>query len=101
MESAIRAPQIGDMVFVFAKMNSGKLTTISGPVREVSTEDVYVAVDAIEYTRSNADDDGVALDKKIWPESAAKFVRVCVPLDKMKLFQGTWMEDAPCWEVRV
>jgi hypothetical protein len=64
MESTVRAPQTGDMVFVLAKMSSGRLTAISGLIREVSTEDVYIAVDSIELIHGDAQDDGVALDKK-------------------------------------
>ena len=100
MESTVRAPQTGDMVFVFAKMNSGKLTEISGNIEEISTDHVYFAVDAIELIHSAADDDGRPLEKKIWSKDAAKFLRIGVPLDKIKPFEGTWVEDAPCWEVR-
>lgn len=101
MESTVRAPQTGNMVFVFAKMNSGKLTEISGNIEEISTNHVYVAVDCIELIHGTVDDDGLPLEKKIWAEDAAKFLRVGVPLNKMKPFEGTWVEDAPCWEVRI
>jgi hypothetical protein len=101
MESTVRAPQTGDVVFVFAKMNSGKLTEISGNIEEISMNYVYFTVDCIELIHSTADDDGQPLEKRIWPDNAVKFLRVGVPLNKMKPFEGTWDENAPCWEVRI
>jgi hypothetical protein len=101
MESTVRAPQTGDVVFVFAKMNSGKLTELSGNIEEILTNYVYIAVDCIELIHSTADDDEVPLEKKIWPEDATKHLRIGVPLNKMKPFEGTWDENAPCWEVRI
>ena len=101
MESTVRAPQTGDVVFVLAKMNSGKLTEISGSIEEISANHVYFAVDCIELIHSTADDDGTLLERKIWPEDAANLLRVGVPLNKMKPFEGTWGKDAPCWEVRI
>jgi hypothetical protein len=101
MESmTLRAPRTGDVVFVFAKMNSGRLTEISGSVDEMSADYVYIAVDCIELVHS-ADEDGEALERKFWPETETKLLRVCIPLDKIKPFEGTLDKDAPCWVVRI
>jgi hypothetical protein len=101
MESTVRAPQTGDTVFVFVKMNSGKLTEISGFIEEISTSHVYFTVDAIELIHGDAHDEGRALERKLWAENAAKFLRVGVPLDKMKWSEETGDEDEPCWEIRI
>jgi hypothetical protein len=99
MESMVRAPRTGDVIFVFTKMGSGRLTEISGSIEEVSTDQVHFAVDCIELVHS-VDEDGEALERKLWQETETKFLRVCVPLDRVKPFEGTLDKDAPCWIVR-
>jgi len=101
MEATLRAPHTGDTVFVFTKMNSGKLTEISGFVEEISTNYVYFAVDCIELIHSDDKDSGQSLERKFWPETEARLLRVGVPLDKMKPFEGTLDVDAPCWVIRM
>lgn len=41
MESPPRAPRAGDMVIVLARMDSGKVTEMSGSVEDVSMDYVY------------------------------------------------------------
>jgi hypothetical protein len=101
MESTVRAPQAGDTVFVFVKMKSGKLTELSGFIEEIYAKYVYFAVNAIELLRADADDDGQALERKLWAEAAPKLLRVGVPLDEMKPFDGALYEDTASWEVRI
>jgi hypothetical protein len=76
MESTVRAPQAGDTVFVFVKMKSGRLTELSGFIEEISAKYAYFAVDAIELLLADADDDGQALEKKLWADSTPKLLRV-------------------------
>lgn len=101
MESTGRAPQNGDMVFVFAKMDSGRLTEISGNIEEISANYVYFTVDSLELISGGPDDDGRAFERRFWPGTAPKLFRVGVPLHEMKPFEGTGEKDAPCWEVRI
>ena len=82
MKSTARAPLTGDMVFVFVKMKSGKVTELRGNIEEVSSEHAYFVT-------------------KTWPEGATNSVRVGVRLDKMKPFGGSLNEEAPCWEVKI
>ena len=100
MKSTMRVPLTGDMVFVFVKMKSGKVTELSGNIEEVSSEHAYFVPNAIELIRV-ADDDGQSLETRTCPEGAINSVRIGVRLDKMKPFGGLLDEEAPCWEVRI
>jgi hypothetical protein len=100
MESTLRAPRTGDTVIVFAKMQSGRLTELSGHVEEVSADHAYFALDSI-HLMLNDKDDGYPLEAKKWPETAKNLLRVGVPLDEMKPFDGDLDEDAPCWLIRM
>jgi hypothetical protein len=101
MESTVRAPQAGDTVFVFVKMKSGRLTELSGFIEEIASTYAYFAVDAIELLHADADDNGQALEGKLWANASPKLLRVGVPLDEMKPFDGALYEDTASWEVRI
>jgi len=102
MESIVRSPQAGDMVIVLAKMKSGKFTELSGLIEAVSADYAYFGLDSINLCENLADDDGTPLEKKMWPKNATKLLRVGVPLDDIKPFDGSPVDkDDPCWEVRV
>jgi hypothetical protein len=47
MESTVKVPQVGDVVFVFAKMKSGKITELSGSIEHISNDYAYFALDAM------------------------------------------------------
>lgn len=102
MESPVRSPQAGDMVLVLAKMKSGRFTELSGFIEDISAGYAHFGLDSIHLCENLADDDGTPLEKKMWPKDATKLSRVGVPLDELKPFDGTPVdEDAPCWEVRM
>jgi hypothetical protein len=100
MESTPRAPQIGDTVFILARMKSGRFTELSGVIEGVLTDYVYFGLESINLTPGNKDD-VLLLESKIWPKRAGKLLRVGVPLNDLKPFDGKLDKDAPCWEVRV
>jgi hypothetical protein len=102
MESTVRSPQAGDMVIVLAKMKSGRFTELSGLIEDISADYVYFGLDSINLCENLADDDGTPLERKLWPKDATKLLRLGVPLDEMKPFDGDPVDkDDPCWEVRI
>ena len=102
MKSTVRSPQTGDMVIVLAKMKSDRFTELSGCIEDISAGYVYFGLDSIHLCENLADDDGTPLEKRMWPKDATKLLRVGVPLDELKPFDGTPVdEDEPCWEVRM
>src|SRR5215472_5094590 len=80
-ESTPGAPCAGDMVIALAKMNSGKVTEMSGYVEDVSTDYVYFALDTICSGPDPEEDDRPPLEEKTWPKTAIHLLRVGVPLD--------------------
>jgi len=40
------------------------------------------------FAKNLADDDGTPLEKKMWPKNATKLLRLGVPLDDIKPFDG-------------
>lgn len=99
MESTPRAPRAGDMVIVLAKMNSGKVTELSGYVEDVSMDYVYFALDTICLGPDPEVDDHPPLEEKTW--RTIHLLRVGVPLDDLKPFGGMLDDNVPCWLVRV
>jgi hypothetical protein len=100
-ESTPRAPRAGDMVIVLAKMNSGKVTEMSGYVEDVSADYVYFALDTICLGPDPQEDDHPPLEVKTWPKTAIHLLRVGVPLDDLKPFGRMLDDNVPCWLVRV
>ena len=99
MESTVRAPQIGDDVIVLLKMEGGRFTELGGYIEEISAQHAYFALDSVHLI--TAKDFDSPLESKKWPKTATKLLRVGVPLYELKPFDGTFDEDAPCWEVRM
>ncbi len=90
------------MVIVLAKMKSGRFTELSGCIEQVSEDYAYFGLDSIYLVKNLADDDGSPLEGKMWPKDATKLLRLGVPLDELKPFDGSPVDkDDPCWEVRV
>ena len=100
-ESTPRSPRAGDVVIVLAKMNSGKVTEMSGYVEDVSMDYVYFTLDTICLGADPEEDDHPPLEEKTWPKTARRLLRVGVPLDDLKAFGGMLDEPVPCWVVRV
>ena len=101
MESMIRAPQTGDMLLVLAKMKSGRFTEFSGYIEEVSADHAFFALDSIHLI-DDLEEDERPIETKIWPKTATKLLKVGVPIDELKPFDGgTLDEAAPCWEVKI
>jgi hypothetical protein len=102
MESTVRSPQTGDMVLVLAKMKSGRFTELGGFIEEVSADYAYFGLDGIHFVENLEDDGQYPLETKIWPKDATKLLRVGVPLDELKPFDGTPIDEtASCWEVKI
>jgi hypothetical protein len=107
MESKVRAPQAADTVIVLAKMKSGRFTEFSGYIEEVSADHAYFALDSIHLIDDiqlidGSEDDERPIESKIWPKTATNLLRVGVPLDELKPFDGAKFDESdPCWEVTI
>jgi hypothetical protein len=78
------------------------LTELGGCIEDISAGYAYFGLDSIHLCENLADDDGTPLEKKMWPKNATKLLRLGVPLDDIKPFDGGPVDkDDPCWEVRV
>ena len=100
MESIMRAPKSGDMVLVLAKMKSGRLTEFSGYIEEVSAGHAFFALDSIHLIEEDYEEPPV--ESRIWPETETKLLKVGVPLDELKPFDGGNVDqNNPCWEVKI
>ena len=96
----MRAPQTGDMILVLAKMKSGRLTEFSGYIEEVYSRHAFFALDSIHLIEEDYEEPPV--ESKIWPKTATKLLKVGVPLDEIKPFDGGNVDqNAPCWEVKI
>lgn len=89
------------MVIVLAKMNSGKVTEMSGYVEDVSMDYAYFALDTICLGPDPEEDDRPPLEDKTWPKTTIHLLRVGVLLDNSKPFGGMLDDNVPCWLVRV
>lgn len=100
MESTMRAPQSGDMVLVLAKMKSGRLTEFSGYIEEVSADRAYFSLDSIHLIEEDYEE--LPVESKTWPKTETKLLKVGVPVDELKPFDGGKLDEAaPCWEVTI
>jgi hypothetical protein len=100
METTLRSPRTGDTVIVLAKMQTGVLTELSGLIEDTSTDRAYFGLDSISLSEDNKDF-YPPLQQKNWPKNSTNLLRIGVPFDQMKPFDGKLDEDSPCWVVRV
>jgi|GEM_PF-5078640 hypothetical protein len=100
MESLVRAPQVGDTVFVYVKMKSGEVTALSGWIEEISMKYVYFAMDCLELV-DDPDTDGPPLQTRFWKDTETNLLRIGVRADQLKPFGGKLNEEIDCWEVRL
>lgn len=69
-------------------------------IEEISSGYAYFGMDILDL--GTGKDGDSPLERKVWPKNATKLLRVGVPIDDLKPFDGDPInEDAPCWEVRI
>ena len=83
-------------------MNSGRLTELSGHIEEVSANYAYFALDSIHLIEDSEDETSdFPFERKMWPNDASRLLRVGVLLEELRPFDGSFDENAPCWEVKI